>query len=119
MIFGRNPATIVAGIQAILIALTSFHALDFIGINGQDGVALVIGVVTAVGAVVLAYKTNETVLAPVVEVFKATLALTALYGFSLNAEQTAAIIAAITMTFGMWQHTQVSPLAKGTFALAA
>lgn len=118
-IFGREPAAIVAAIQALLVLAVSFGWLDGIGLKGQDDVALVVAVVAAVGAVVLAYKTSETLLAPVVELFKAGLALAAIYGFALTTEQTGSVIAAITVVLALFQRTQVAPLPKGNFEVAA
>lgn len=114
-IFGREPAAIVGAIQAVLALAVSFGWLEFIGLKGQGDVALVVGVVTALSAVYLAYVTNETLLAPVIEVFKASLAMAAIYGLSITTEQTGLVIAALTALFAGYQRTQVSPLSNPTF----
>lgn len=114
-IFGREPAALVAALQSFLILAVSFGWLSGIGLDGQDDIALVIGVVTAAGAVVLAYKTSETLLAPVIELFKAGLAFAAIYGFALTDAQTGSVIAAITTAIALFQRTQVAPLRDGNF----
>lgn len=114
-IFGREPAALVAAIQSLLIVAVSFGWLEAIGLSSQDDVMLVVAVLSALGAVFLAWKTTGTVLSPVLELFKALLAVAAIYGFSLSTEQTGAAVAAITMVIGLFQRTQVTPLADGNF----
>lgn len=118
-IFGREPAATVAAIQAVLALLVGFRALDFIGIRGQDDLAVVMVLVTAVSALYLSYVTSETLLAPVVEVTKAGLALGAIYGLNINAEQTALLIAAVTTLIGGWHRERVSPLSHPSFKYIA
>lgn len=95
-IFGREPAAIVAAIQAVLALLIGFGTLEPIGLSTQTDLAVVMGVVGAVAALYLAYVTSETLLAPVVEVLKASLALGAIYGLAITAEETALLIATVT-----------------------
>lgn len=119
MIFGREPAAVVAAIQAALVMAVSFGWLEGVGLKNQDDIALLVGILTAAGALFLAYKTSETLLAPVIELFKALLAFGAIYGFALTTDQTATVIAAITMGFGLAHRTQTSPLRQGNFQLTA
>ena len=114
-IFGREPAAIVGAIQAVLALAVSFGWLEFIGLKGQNDVALVVAVVAALAAVYLAYVTSETLLAPVIELFKAALALAAIYGLSITTEQTGMAIAAITAVFAFLQRSQTAPLPSPTF----
>lgn len=114
-IFGREPAAIVGAIQAVLVLGVSFGWFQFIGLKGQGDVALVVGVLSALAAVYLAYVTSETLLAPVIEVFKAGLALAAIYGFAITTEQTGMVIAVITAVFAAFQRTQAAPLANPSF----
>ena len=118
-IFGREPAAVIAAIQALLVMALAFGWLQPIGLNTQDDIMVMVGVLNAAAAVFLAYKTSETLLAPVIELFKAVLAAFAIYGFHLTTDQTAAVIAAITMAFGLFQRTQVTPLVKGNFEVVA
>lgn len=115
-IFGREPAAIVGMIQAVLALLVSFGLLDFVGIDTDADLAVVIGVVGALSALYLAYATSETLLAPVVEVIKAGLALGAIYGLNISDEKTGLLIAAVTAIFAAWQRGQVVPLDNPTFA---
>lgn len=116
-LFGREPAAIVGAIQAVLALIVSFGWLKGIGLEGQDDVALVVGVLSALSAVYLAYVTDETLLAPVLEVLKAALAFGAIYGFSITTEQTGMAIAVITALLAGWQRTQTSPLDNPSFQL--
>jgi hypothetical protein len=118
-LFGREPAAIVGAIQALLVLAVSFGWLDAVGLKGQDDVALVVGVLAALSALYLAYVTSETLLAPVIEVFKAALALGVIYGFAITTEQTGMVIAALTAVFAAFQRTQVSPLPEPTFSVIA
>lgn len=117
MIFGREPAAIVAAIQTVLVLAVSFGWLSFLGLDTQADVAVVVGVLAALGALVLAYVTSETLLAPVIELFKAALALAAIYGFQISVEQTGMAISVIVALFAAFHRTQTSPLDHGSFAL--
>lgn len=114
-LFGREPAAVVASIQAVLALGVSFGWFAGIGLKGQDDVALVVTVLSALAALYLAYVTSETLLAPVIELFKAALALGVIYGFNISTEQTGLAIAAITAVFAGFQRTQVSPLVNPSF----
>ncbi len=114
-LFGREPAAIVGAIQAVLALGVSFGWFEFIGLKGQTDVAIVVAVLAALSAAYLAYVTNETLLAPVIEVFKASLALAAIYGLALTTEQTGMAIAVITALIAGFQRTQVGPLATPSF----
>jgi hypothetical protein len=77
---------------------------------------VVLGVESAVFAVYLAAVTSETLLAPIVELFKTAAALAAIYGFHMTVEQTGSVIATITAILAAWQRTQTAPLSRGTFS---
>lgn len=115
LIFGREPAVIVGAIQSALALLLGFGLLDFIGLDTEADVAIVVGAVAAVSALYLAYVTSGTLLAPVLEVFKALLALGAIYGLSITAEQTGLAIAALTTGFSLYQRDRVEPLTVPSF----
>lgn len=118
-IFGREPAALIAAIQSVLVMAVTFGWLQGIGLSTQNDAMAVVGVLSAAAAVVLAYKTTGTLLSPILELFKAVLAVGVIYGFTLSDEKTGAAIAAITMIVGLFQRTQVTPLAKGNFDLAS
>lgn len=111
-----EPVAIVAAIQTVLVMLVSFGALDGIGLHSQDDIMLVMAVLSAAGAVYLAFKTSRTVLAPVVQLFNALVAVGAIYGFHMSTEHTGVVIAAITALLALFHQSQVSPLSKGSFA---
>lgn len=113
-IFGRQPVAIIAAIQTVLLLLVSFGALAPIGLRGPDDVLLVAGVLNGLAAVYLAYGTTETLLAPVVETFKAALALATVWGLSLSAEQSGLAVAAITAVFALVHQDRTSPQAELT-----
>ena len=118
-IFGREPAAIAAAIQAVIALLISFGWLQWVGLSTQTDVAVVMAVVSAGFAVYLAAATNETLLAPVNELFKTTLALAAIYGLHLSTEQTGMAVAVIATVLGLWQRGKVSPLSRLTFGYIA
>lgn len=117
-LFGE-PVAIVGAVQALLVMLISFDKLGGLGLHSQGDVALVVVVLNAAAALYLAYTTHQTLLAPVIELFKAMVALGVIYGFNLTTEQTGLVIAFMTAMFALGHRTQTSPLAKGNFALAA
>lgn len=110
-IFGRQPVVIVAAIQAVLTLLVSFHALDGIGLNGADDVLLVAAVLNAAGAVYLSLSTTETLLAPLIELFKAGVALAAIWGLNLTGEQSGLAVVTITAAFALLHQPKTSPQA--------
>jgi hypothetical protein len=114
-----EPAAIIAAVQAILAVAVSFGWLSVIGIDGQDALAVVMVAVNAIGAVVVAYTTRDTLLAPVVELFKALLSVGAIYGLHITTEQTGLVVVVITAVFGLFNRQSTSPLVNGSFALAA
>lgn len=114
-IFKREPAAYVALIQAALALAVAFGWLKGLGLNTQQDVGLVVGVLSALAAVYLAWVTSATLLAPVIEATKAGLALGVIYGLNISLEQTGLLIAFITVAVGFFQRTQVTPLPSGSF----
>lgn len=114
-IFGREPAMIVGLIESALVLLLTAGLLKFVGINSQVEVGIVMAVVSAVLGVYVAYVTSETLLAAVIGLIKASVALAAVYKLNITADQTAALIAFVTMLITFWQRTQTSPLVHPAF----
>lgn len=111
----REPAALLglaSGILALLLSLNQFELTN-------EKVGLIMGVFTALAGVYTAYVTSATMLGVIIGFVNATFALVAGYGFELSPDTTAAAIAIVTVLVGFWQRTQVSPLAKGSFDLAA
>lgn len=115
LILGREPVAIIGAVQAALVLAVSFGWLSALHITGQDDVAIVVGVLSAIAAVYNAWKTDETVLAPVIQLFQAGLSLAAIYGLHLSDAQTGYVVAFITTVAALFHRTQVTPLARGTF----
>lgn len=105
-IFGREPAVFVGVIEAVLVLLLSFGLFDLT----QNTIGLIMAVVVSALGLYTAYVTSETLLGAAIGFSKAALALATVYGLSLTVEQTGALIAVITVGFGMFQRTQSSPL---------
>lgn len=120
-IFGYEPVAIIGAVQATLYMLVAFGKLDFIGLDGKDDVAIVVGVMAAVEAVVVAYNTHETLLAPLTALLKAALALGVIYGFHVTDEQAATVITVITAFLAYKQRENVTAVKEqqGSFALVA
>lgn len=108
-LFGE-PVAIVGAVQAILIMLVSFGDLDWLGLHTQNDVMTVVAVLTALGAVYLAWSTHRTLLAPVIELFKAGVAVAAIYGFQMSTEHVGIVITAFTAFFALIHQSQTSPI---------
>lgn len=116
---GGEPVAIIGAIQAALVMAVSFGWLTNIGLNSQADVALVVIAVSAIGAVYTAYATGQTLLAPLVALFQALVSLGVIYGLHISTEQTGMAVAFITALFALFHRTQTSPLAQGSFKVAA
>ncbi len=114
-IFGREPSMVVGLIESALVLLLTAGLLKFVGINSQVEVGILMAVVSSALGVYVAYVTSETLLAAVIGLIKAGVALGAVYKLDISADQTAALIAFVTMTISFWQRTQTSPLTVPSF----
>lgn len=103
-IFGREPAAIVATIEAVLALLVAFQ----LGLDAPH-VALIMAVVTAAFGLYTAWVTHDTLLGVVVGFIKAVLALSIGYGLPLSPAQTAALIAVVTVGLGLFNRQQTFP----------
>src|SRR4051812_25843986 len=115
-LFGE-PVAIVGAVQALLVMLIAYHKLDWLGLTSQGDVAVVVVVLNAAGALYLAWSTHHTLLAPIVELFKAMVALGVIYGLHISTEQTGLVIAVLTALFSLGHRTQTSPAPEGNFAV--
>lgn len=113
---GRDPAALLALVQAALTLALSFGLLAWAGLSTQVDLALLLGVLNALSAVYLAWGTTETALAAVVELFKGLVAFGAVYGLSISIEQTALAIVLINAIATAFLRTQTSPLTNGSFS---
>lgn len=114
-IFGREPAAFLGLISGALALLLS---LNLFGLTAET-VGLIMAFITAAVGVVTAYVTKDTMLGYLVAAVNAGFALFAGYGLEASPELTAAAIGLVTVIVGFYQRTQTSPLAKGSFGLAA
>ncbi len=105
-IFGREPAVLVGLIESALVLVLSFGLFNLT----QDTVGAIMAVVTAAFGLYLAYVTKDTILGAAVGLLKAGLVLATFYGFSLSFEQSAALIAFVTVGLSLYQRTQTTPL---------
>lgn len=105
-----EPAAVLAAVQSILAVLVGFGALNFIGLDSQTDVVIVASALSAAGALFLAYSTDKTALAPAIELFKALLAVGAIYGLHLTDEQSSLAVVAIQTVLGLFHRSQVTPL---------
>lgn len=112
-LFGREPAVWVAFLQAVIIlaSATIFHWSD----TQVGALALV---VVAIGDTVVAYLTKATLLGVLIGLLKATVAAFATFGYNLDVNTVAALVATLTASLGLFQRTQTAPLEKGNFDLA-
>lgn len=105
LIFGREPAAWVGIIEAGLVTLMAFS----LGVS-QTTFGPIMAVVVAVFALYTAYATHETMLAVIVGFAKALFVLGAVYGFAFTDNQTASIIALITVVASLYNRSQTSPV---------
>lgn len=105
MIFGREPAALIAALQAAVGLLVVLGVLAW----STEQTALVMAAVATVLGVMVAAATRDTLLGGVVAAVNAIAALVVGFGFALDPEVTAGIIALITVLSGYFQRTQTSP----------
>lgn len=117
-IFGREPAVLSSLVEAALALAISFHLLAWAHINSQAELALVMAVVSSGLGFYVAWVTRATLLGVAVGLVKALIALTAVYGLSINVEQTGTLIAFLTVAIGFFQRTQTDPLEHPSFNLS-
>lgn len=108
-IFGREPAFYIGLIEAVLALVLSYNAF---GLDQEQGAAIV-AVVAAVLALYTAYVTRRTLLAVGIGAAKAVLVLFVAFGLHFTENQTAAIIALVTLVLGAFNMTQTDPLPRG------
>lgn len=112
MIFGREPATISGAIAAMLSLLLAWDETSSWLDLTNERVGLIMAAVNAVLAVVVALYTRDVQLSVVLGVANSVLALAAGYGLDWTVDQTSAIIAAVTVLFGIINRDRNSPAAK-------
>ena len=108
-IFGREPAVILAFIEAVLMTVVAVFGRQ-LGLDGGFTV-VVLALCSALLGAWSAWATVDTRLGAVLGAFRALLALLLYFGFELNVETQAAISALIAAGLGMWQRTQTTPVA--------
>jgi ABC-type Co2+ transport system permease subunit len=105
-IFGRDPAFWVGVIEAFIALLVTFK---FSGLTNEQA-GLWIALVIAIGAVLSAWTTRDTVLAALVSAVKAALVVGVAYGLHITQEQIGLIAGLITVVGSGWLRTQTSPV---------
>jgi hypothetical protein len=105
-----EPVLVWGAIQAGTAMAESFGWLGGIGIHGQHALAVLLLVENAVAAVHVALVTHRTLMAPVIELFKALGTLSAVYGFHMSTEQTGIAVTFITALFAFGHQSQTSPI---------
>lgn len=116
MKFTREPAALVAAVQAALVLALSFGWLNGIGLDSQDDVATVVVVLNAGAGLYLAWRLSQTLLNPIIEFFKAALSLAAIYGFHITLEQTGMAISLIVALGALAQRQANDPEATPGFS---
>jgi hypothetical protein len=108
LIFGREPAAIVALIEAILALALAFG----IGLTTET-LGATMAVVTAAAGLYVAWSTRDTLLGATVGLIKSALILAACYGLTLSDQQSAALIALVVVAFGLFNRQVTSPVPAG------
>lgn len=110
-LFGREPAAWLGIIEAIMVTLMAFS----LGIS-QTTFGPIMAVVVAVFGLYTAYVTHETMLAVIVGFAKALFVLGAVYGFAFTDNQTASVIALITVVAALYNRGETSPAVTPGFS---
>lgn len=105
-IFGREPAVWVGLLEGVLAALLAFG----IGIT-QESYGPWVMLISALAGLLTAWLTKDTMLGALIGFAKAFLVWLAVYGVSLNDQQTGVLIGLIPLIVGFFQRTQTSPVA--------
>lgn len=108
-IFGREPVVITNMLEGLLACLLAFHALDVIGLNSPEDMAVVMAVVSSAMGLYVAYVTKDTLLGAATGFIKAGVALAAIFGWALTEQQTAGILLALAGVLAAWHRTQTGP----------
>lgn len=106
-IFGREPAVWVGLIESVLALLLTFQ----LGITDET-LGIWMALFVALGGVVTAWSTKDTLLAALVAALKALLVLATTYWFTLTDQQTAGILAVAFVVGSTFLRTQTSPVAR-------
>jgi hypothetical protein len=105
-VFGREPAVYIAVIEAALALLVTFQ-LD--GLSAEQSTNI-LAVSVAVGGVLTAWTTRDTLLGALSGLGRAGLVLGTSYGLNLSQEQVGLATVAISALAGVWLRTQTSPV---------
>lgn len=111
LIFGREPASVLSGVEALLTLLITFGIGKGLGIS-QEIYAPVLALVSAGIGIYIAHATKDTGLAYYLGGVKAVVALVAAYGFTITDAQLGALLAAVTVAVGMFNRQATTPVAK-------
>lgn len=109
-LFGREPAVWVAFLEA-LVMLAGVQLFDW----SQEKVAAVVLVLNCLAGVYTAYVTRDTMLGVLTGLVKAAITCSITFGLDISDDLSAQLIALLTVSVGLFQRTQTSPLADPTF----
>ncbi len=105
MILGREPAAIVAVVQAALYALGLFV------VDLTDPLQLgIVAVIAAALDLIVVWKTTDKALGVALTLLKAVLALAVMLGAPLTEMQIAGLLAFAGAALSLFQRTQTSPI---------
>lgn len=106
--FGREPAVWVGVLESALALSVAFGFFTLT----TEHLGLMNAAVSALLALIIMPRTNDAWGSALIQLLKALLALGVAYGLSLTAEQTAAIIATVSVVLSILLRQQVSPVDK-------
>lgn len=113
-IFGREPVLWVAALQATIVLLAA-TLTDWT----TEQVGALVLLVVLVGDVTVAFLTRATLLAVLIGLLKGIVGAFAAFGYELDPNTLAALVAFVTAVLGLFQRTQTSPDPEPSFDLAA
>lgn len=109
-IFGREPASVLSGIEALLTLVIAFGLGQGLGID-QNFYGPFIALVSAGIGAYIAYATKDTGLGYYLGFVKAAVAMVAVYGFTITDAQLGALLAVVTVGVGLFNRQATSPVA--------
>lgn len=109
-VFGREPASILSGVEALLTLIISFGIGQALGVN-QEFYGPFIALISAGMGAYIAYATKDTGLGYYLGFVKAAVALIAVYGFTISDAQLGALLAVVTVGVGLFNRQATSPVA--------
>jgi hypothetical protein len=105
-LFGREPAAVLYGVQALLSVAVAFGAFGLT----DESAAWVLTIANGVMALIVAIVTRPFVVSAVTGAIQTILTAAVAFGLPLSEAQTGTIIAALSVALGLMLRPNLSPM---------